>query len=76
MQFCLELYTKNPCVVLTAAGMALQFEIDIGASLSLVATYHKFWPNTCLHDTAFKLNRYTDTPQKLLGIMETMVFYY
>ena len=70
--------TENPYVAtLTVAGKPLQFEIDTGASLSLVSeeTYHKLWPNISLQDTSVKLRTYTGTPLKVLGVMETTVSY-
>ena len=68
----------NPYVVtLTVEGKQLLFEIDTGASFSLVseATYHELWPNTPLHDTTIKLNTYTGTPLRVLGIMQATVSY-
>ena len=70
--------TENPYVVtLTVAGKPLQFEIDTGASLSLVseATYHELWPNTPLHDSNVSLRTYTGTPLKILGVMKATVSY-
>ena len=70
--------TENPYVAtLTVAGKPLQFEIDTGASLSLVSeeTYHKLWPNVSLQDTSVKLRTYVGTPLKVLGVMETTVSY-
>ena len=70
--------SENPYVVtLTVGGKSLQFEIDTGASLSLVseATYRELWPDTPLHDTTVKLKTYTGTPLKVLGIMQATVCY-
>ena len=40
-------------VTLTVEGKQMLFEIDTGASFSLVSevTYHELWPNTPLHNT-------------------------
>ena len=68
----------NPYVVtLTVEGKQLLFEIDTGASFSLVseATYHELWPNAPLHDTTIKLNTYTGTPLQVLGVMQATVSY-
>ena len=46
----------NPYVInLKVEGNQLLFEIDTGASFSLVseATYHELWPNRPLHDTQY-----------------------
>ena len=64
-------------VTLTVAGKPLQFEVDTGASLSLVseATYRELWPNTPLHDSNVSLRTYTGTPLKILGVMEATISY-
>ena len=70
--------TENPYMVtLTVAGKPLQFEVDTGASLSLVseATYRELWPNTPLHDSNVSLRTYTGTPLKILGVMEATISY-
>lgn len=43
---------------------SLQFEIDTGASVSIVSelTYGELWPDTPLQDTTVKLKTYTGTP--------------
>ena len=68
----------NPYVfTLTVESKQLLFEIDTGASFSLVseATYHELWPNTPLQDTAVKLTTYTGTPLEVLGVMQATVLY-
>ena len=44
-------------VMLTVDGKQLQFEVDTGASLSLISeeTYKEFWPNMSLQDTTVNL---------------------
>ena len=68
----------NPHVVtLTVEGKQLLFELDTGASFSLVseATYHELWPNTPLQDSAVKLNTYTSIPLEVLGVMQATLLY-
>ena len=63
--------------MLTVDGKQLQFEVDTGASLSLISeeTYKEFWPNMPLQDTTINLKTYTGTPLKVLGAMNASVSY-
>ena len=70
--------SQNPYVVtLTVDGKQLQFEVDTGASLSLISeeTYKEFWPDMSLQDTTVNLKTYTGTPLKVLGVMNASVSY-
>ena len=63
--------------MLTVDGKQLQFEVDTGASLSLISeeTYKEFWPDMALQDTTVNLKTYTGTPLKVLGVMNASVSY-
>ena len=70
--------SKNPYVVkLAVEGRELQFEIDTGASLSVVSeeTYKELWTTTPLQATTVNLKTYTGTPLKVLGVMHATVCY-